>query len=579
MQDPDEEPPFEFICKTNDENMFMFPIIGLDDPSKIVSGGTQLTGEVVFNDDLMIDLAAGGDYKIEVFQANAELHTEGERVLLVLMAMGPDVQCDVDTPEEMANNVFGICGLDDDCIEDPVNLRSQMLACSGGKMIYNPATCAQACDSPGTCFVQPCEDDRIIQNGVMIVPIDENLANADFRTIIDWSEARAKEILSDYTLNLNMFNIMHVIPDEAEWFGFLSWAENNGDKTAFRDTTAGLVGTQMFAMGRNLGFAYSAQDKSGYMGIPNNITDDGPRICYNAQKSMKSNWYADDSLTVDVLSGENFDGYIVGVDDYVKGRSTSGVHQVFLKISYPVIYESLYLMFNRPEGVNKDNDFFPNTIIIVKGFVSMYSMRQAILNETNNEFSVENFGGSDSTLHVNVCEMNFVDNSEGPDTAHIQIYLDDAMSCSPTSNPTPKPTPSPTREICEDSPLLVPNTGGKGCIDVAQTPSYCAIDGVPSHCPLTCNSCSEHECSDSDLPWRLAGNSYDCDMLKNAGEELIDLYCSMSHKLTKTCRNTCQFCLPTSPTSYPTFGETLAPSFGDSFSPSIDVTQLWSFSE
>merc|ERR1712087_122085 len=102
------------------------------------------------------------------------------------------------------------------------------------------------------------------------------------------------------------------------------------------------------------------------------------------------------------------------------------------------------------------------------------SYPMAFLDEDLNEFWKTNFGGTGSTLHVTVCEMNFVDNSEGLDTAHIQIYLDDAMSCAPTSSPTKSPsiTPSPTIEICEDSPLLVSNTGGKGCIDVVQNPSF-----------------------------------------------------------------------------------------------------------
>ena len=126
----------------------------------------------------------------------------------------------------------------------------------------------------------------------------------------------------------------------------------------------------------------------------------------------------------------------------------------------------------------------------------------------------------------------------------------------PSASPSSSPSSSPTIEICEDSPLPVTDTNGKGCAFLADNLQYCALSGVPSHCPVTCDSCFDHECADSEMGWDIQGGSYTCAMLAAEPQTLIDLYCGRFPDLTKTCRLTCRFCPTKSPSSSPT---TLAP--------------------
>ena len=100
---------------------------------------------------------------------------------------------------EYSDDIFGTDG-------DQVNVRSQASACSRGQLEYVPA-----------------ESDLFV-NGVLEVPIDNNIAGVASGTVVNWVTAAAQELLTGLGVSLSDFTpIMHIVPDEANWGGAAAW--------------------------------------------------------------------------------------------------------------------------------------------------------------------------------------------------------------------------------------------------------------------------------------------------------------------------------------------------------------------
>jgi len=469
MIDPIDEHEPENVCEMDN---IIYSIQGIDE-SDIDSGRT-----VVNSDDAECILGPNSDsggsiifkpgkYTLSLRADNNILQTKGEKALLIIYSIPPDHQNVQRTSVEIANDIFGICE-ESGCIPDPANLSSQISDCSGGEMEYIPA-----CSRPN----DPCYNYEKIVNGVLEVPIDYNIAGVSSGTVVNYNTAAAKVMLEQEGIELNDFNLLHIIPDQASWGGAAAWAYLPGTVSAFRDSYAYRMGVLMHEIGHNIGLHHSGFGSASYadhsclMGNPS-YDDDGPLICFNAAKSWETKWYENDSRAVDVIKNENFDGLLIGTDDYVKGRFIHDTHYVVLKIPDPSKSSDYYISFNRKEGMNGGVTFKADKVVITEGQYRQVSWHKGDLDETSTDFSISNFGGSSRTLVVKVCERNTnVDNSQGPDTARVLVFMDNDLSCdvqSPTRSPTlsptsSRPTPSftslPTQSPPSDNdPWLISNT-------------------------------------------------------------------------------------------------------------------------
>jgi len=207
-----------------------------------------------------------------------------------------DVKNDEVSYEELGDKVFGSDG-------DPVNARSQFLACSKNQLNYVPA-CSQPKDK--------CYGDADFKNGVIKVKINKNVAGVPYYDVYDWALRAVDRKLRKKGKGLSVHSFtqqMYVYPDEADWGGAAAWAGGyEGKATGFPDTYANRMGIQVHEFGHNIGFSHSAYgsdpygDHSCLIGNPS-WGDDGPQICFNGVKSWESTWYDDDSVEVDVLKG------------------------------------------------------------------------------------------------------------------------------------------------------------------------------------------------------------------------------------------------------------------------------------
>lgn len=118
---------------------------------------------------------------------------------------------------------------------------------------------------------------------------------------------------------------------------------------------------------------------------------------------------------------------------------------------------------------------------------------------------------------------------------------------------TPYPSPAPiATSNCSDSPLrfkVKPYSSvvRRYCIWAANDPIVrCAVEGVPSHCPLTCGSCNT--CIDSSMRFKVNSKIEDFKSCDWVGRKNVARRCSM-HGVSDTCRDTCETCPITTPPS------------------------------
>ena len=80
----------------------------------------------------------------------------------------------------------------------------------------------------------------------MEVPITDNVSGVASGTVVNWVTTAANALLDGSGISLNSFTqIMHVIPDEADWGGAAAWAYLPGRVSAFRDAYANRMGVQV----------------------------------------------------------------------------------------------------------------------------------------------------------------------------------------------------------------------------------------------------------------------------------------------------------------------------------------------
>ena len=82
-------------------------------------------------------------------------------------------------------------------------------------------------------------------------------------------------------------------------------------------------------------------------------------------------WHASKIVSINPESNGEFDGKVIGVNDY--GVATSD-YTLAIEIRNPDdISNTLYLTYNKAEGINKDTGSGPNKIRLVKGSPGMPS--------------------------------------------------------------------------------------------------------------------------------------------------------------------------------------------------------------
>jgi len=96
---------------------------------------------------------------------------------------------------------------------------------------------------------------------------------------------------------------------------------------------------------------------------------------------------------------------------------------------------------------------------------------------------------------------------------------------------------------CVDSGTPISYNGGLVSCAQVVAGNYCSNAIAASHCPLSCSTCVQSKCEDSQAPWTFGGGTYDCDdvagLTSSSAPYTIEAACAV---VGSTCRGTCGYC-------------------------------------
>eukprot|EP00979_Chaetoceros_neogracilis_P016453 scaffold8034_cov133-Chaetoceros_neogracile.AAC.1 len=186
-------------------------------------------------------------------------------------------------------------------------------------------------------------------------------------------------------------------------------------------------------------------------------------------------WYDDKSAVIDLVQNEEFDGNVIGVNDYSISNSS---YTLFVEIKNPS-GRSYFLTYNRAEGMNAGTQEAGNKIVVVEGAPNEQSWKLAEIGPGENYAFPDFLNGRDLEISVGAAAsssgINYL-----PVTVRLEtITCNSDSDCRSTRSCT---TVSCDSNVCTYSPIY--NCCGNGiCEESDQGCGVCASDCVvPTHC-------------------------------------------------------------------------------------------------
>jgi len=437
-----EEP---WYCEGLDDNT-IYKIEGIPEiffeRNDVVSGVTTLkisaaivkraTGEETEN-----VIIVNADATIVTEQSIASLDRIGEYSMLIVRVSGNDV-----APGDSAAKISS------DWFTDSANLKSQYSACSNEQLVFSYSN---------------SENSGAV--GVYELTLSQNVAGQNKYTVEGWVTSA---LASNLQKGVDYDYIAYILPDSVNFGGAAAYAYINWHLSVFLNEYSSDLLVQMHEIGHNLGAyhsgegSYSYGDGTCFMGA-HIYQDDAPLMCFNGQKSYFFNWYS--NIDVDPLT-ESKELKLVGANDYNNGQGTGNDYAVAVKLVNQNGL-SLFLMYNREEGINDEVHKMGDKVTVVEGSVSSVASQSWLLAGlgAGEEYTKNDFGGSGQNLVIKVCEMV----TGSPDYARTLIYMDGSNNPSCAANPIASPTDQPVA-----APIVSPTD------QPAATPSISPTESVGS---------------------------------------------------------------------------------------------------
>jgi len=370
------------------------------------------------------------------------------RTILALRVIANDAETTM-SKTEISDAWFGT-------YNDPVNLRSQIKACSYGKQVFTPYV-----------------DSRIEEGGVFEVTIDKYVSGSTNIDIADAALVAANGLLGDLPSQVD--HVMVCVPPGTNG----SWIAYGGGQwnSAFNDNWCGYVSAQMHQIGTQLDLGYSGEgegkydDLSGMMGR-SYPADDGPIMCFNAAKNWQLGWYSDKVQTRNMAASGKLNIY--GLANYGEIQGEIGV--VIVRVTDPSLNNDWFVSFNRKVGINSGT---------LEGGDQVLVHKQAPGNDENSLLMAKMSDGGiysiNDSLHITVESINL---DENPAYATVAFLGTSNPTKTPTKNPTltPKPTPTPTKE---PTPEPIKNPTEKPTQDPTLEPTDNPTDSPTSSSTVT----------------------------------------------------------------------------------------------
>jgi len=429
----------------------------------VVSGSTTLEGASWDGNEIVID-----DDTRYGYHAPPNPRKQKSKSILVVRVTDKDGKVIGDSAAQVGDNIFGTDG-------DPVNLKSQMLACSYGVVdITNQ-------------YSSPNIDDKLSAPGVIDVKIDISLNNDKY--VVHNAVTAAANAFLGYSLPGQHEQVMYVLEKCYQGCGWAAYAYINSWMSVYQAGYYGMPGVQMHEIGHNFGMAHSGglngatyTDHTCLMGNPLYKDDEG-KMCFNPAKNWAVNWYDDYKIEIDITKASIGQAVeMVGVAEIKV--DTNNKRPAVMKLETGTSND-YFVAFNRAVGINGDNDEADDEVTIIQTGNNGESYSQSSLKA--HLVQGESYDIGDLTITATK-----IDKTTTPGTAIVTLTKGPQE---PTTSPTVVPTapnssfgPTP-----QDFGTGEPTRGGGGDTK-APTKSPSAS---PSAAPTTDESCedlSKKEC-------------------------------------------------------------------------------------
>ena len=345
--------------------------------------------------------------------------TSGTKTVLVIRVKATDGVTSI-SEADLANAIFGISG-------DKVNLKSQYLACSHGKLEFAPSPKAT--------------------NGVVTINAGVSTSKGD-TIMINAVDKALKQKFGQSPWNIADF-LMYCLPSNT--FDGVAYAWMNSYASVYNDIWCTRVSAQMHELGHNIGLAHSGMgtdpygDRSGMMGYSYK-SNDAPEMCFNAAKSWQLGWYGEKSITFLPQADQKYEyfGTIGSIVDFVDNDE-----DVLIRIHQPSATLDYYLFYNAAKGFNKSTMAWRDKVLITskdrRSEANPSTLVAAMM--TGDSFVLKNFNKQDGeTLTVRIKSIDYTNS-----IVDLSIVLSGPSVPSPTESPTEHPT-----EIPSQQPTLYP---------------------------------------------------------------------------------------------------------------------------
>jgi len=340
---------------------------------------------------------------------------------------------------EISDDVFGTTA-------DTVNLKSQLHACSMGRLVVIPGD-----NNSGKI-------NQSVYNapGVMAVKLSisiETKTNAEIRNAI------TAEVEKELGIDLPgpYKHVMYVLKKCYNNCGWAAYAFVNGWNSVYVGDYYKYVGVQVHELGHNFGLGHSGgldggeySDHTCMQGNPL-YSDHVGDMCYNGAKSWQIGWYNDRKIMLnpktELASNANWGTLVtlVGIADYQNVPSIP----VVLKLETGTD-DDYFIAFNRAVGVNADNVEADDEVTVVLAGKNGESVSSSDLKATlqvGERYVISKFGGGGRDCPIKLVS---IDKSTSVWKANVQVGSEII--------PTPKPTYSPTTRSPTNRPVTASPT-------------------------------------------------------------------------------------------------------------------------